>query len=109
MSEYTDYMENMFYTRVVNVRHQIDSYEKFITEYTSKRDKYPSWITRDRQVIKIQDITDSHLNNLINYLKYSESPWYDIFICEKKYRNILKELPLLKKENMFNECVLEVL
>lgn len=98
MSDYTDYMEEQFFGHVADVRMRIDSKETWIKDYTSKRESYPCWTTRDGQQIKVENVTDSHLENLLNFLP-EKNVWHRIFECEKLYRKFKKEISELKKES----------
>ena len=90
----------------MNLRETINSSEEWIVKYLSQRKDYPEWVTRDGKHIKVEDITDSHLSNLLNFLPKG-NVWYKVFMCEKKYRNIMKRLPEWKKENLRNEEIMQ--
>jgi len=103
MSDYTDYMEEMFFAHVMNVRERIYSNRKWKEDYLSKRKNYPDWVTRDGKHIAIANITDSHLENLLKFLP-NDNPWHTVFECEKKYRHLCD----LEKENKENEKVIDL-
>ena len=108
MSEYTDYMEWCFFNHAANVREEAFDTEKWINDYFSKRKDYPKWRTRDGQEIKVEDVTDSHLENLLRFLKDKDETWYQVFTCEKRYRELVKKLPRLKKENKECEKIIDL-
>ena len=101
MSDYTDYMEEMFFNHTFNVRETISSNQRWIDDYLDKRSKYPEWVTRDGTHIKVGDITDNHLENLLNYLP-KDTVWHNVFSCEKLYRKLSKQIVELRKEDNYN-------
>lgn len=92
MSDYTDYQEQIFFGEVAEARLELSELSRWKADYESKRDKYPSWITSSGQHIKVRNITNSHLENLLKFVKKrdpnNETKWYDIFKAEKFYRGI---------------------
>lgn len=107
MSEYTDYMQDMFFSRVINVRETISSNKDWIRDYLEKRDKYPNWVTRDGVSIAVSDVTDSHLENLLNFLP-ANTPWHKVFSCEKHYRQLCKQTQVLEEEDEYNTKVMDI-
>ena len=83
------------------IRERIYENEKWINDYLSKRENYPKWTTRDGRQISVGDITDSHLENLLNFVPRG-NVWHQVFTCEKLYRKLKEELPNLKRANI--EC-----
>ena len=108
MSDFTDYMEQMFFSEATNIRERIYESKRWINDYLYKRKSYPEWVTRDGVSIKVEDITDQHLNNLINFLP-KRNIWYQVFICEKKYRELNKKMPELEKANAKCEQIIDLL
>ena len=91
------------------LRWNIEDYEKWMKDYESKRPNYPSWETKDGTHIWIYEIEDSHLDNLIPFIK-SKDPenkthWLDVFQAEKRYRELTKKLPYMKDELAHMEYV----
>lgn len=107
MSNYTDYMEEMFFNRVMEVRETINDYEKWIEDYLEKRKKYPEWVTRDGKHIPVGEVTDSHLENLLNFLP-ENTAWHKAFEYEKTYRRLKEKLISLKKEDIENEKTIDL-
>lgn len=99
MSEYTDYMEEMFFNRVSEVREVIYENRKWKDDYLSKRSSFPDWVNRDGKHIPVSKVTDSHLENLLRFLS-EEDVWHTVFACEKRYR----ELCRLEEEDRVNNC-----
>jgi hypothetical protein len=92
MSDFTDYQEQVFFGEVAEAHLELDELTRWKEHYESKRDKYPPWITSSGQRIKVNDIEDSHLDNLLKFVKKkdpnNETKWYDAFKAEKFYREI---------------------
>lgn len=92
MSDYTDYQEQVFFSEVAETHLELDELTHWKEHYESKRDKYPPWITSSGQQIKVKDITNSHLENLLKFVKKkdpnNETKWYSVFKAEKFYRKI---------------------
>ena len=102
MSDYTDYMEDMFFNHVFSVRMSLESNRSWMRDYVEKRSKYPDWVTRDGRSISVKDISDEHLENLLKFLP-NGNVWHDVFMCEKKYRYLCD----LEREVKENENVIE--
>lgn len=103
MSDYTDYMETQFFGELASTTMDIDDMQRWINTYLHQRENYPSWITKDGKEIKVGDITDSHIENLLNFVP-SDSTWHKMFEYEKKYRKLKDELIELKnKESYYRE------
>lgn len=81
----------------------------WIEVYESKRDLLGNWTTKDGQSIPIKDLTDNHLNNIIDYLKRNNrsKEIIDILEVEQKYRKFLKETNI-KFNQYINEKKKEV-
>lgn len=103
MSDYTDYMETQFFGELASTTMGIDDMERWINTYLHQRGNYPSWTTKDGKEIKVGDITDSHLENLLNFVP-SDCTWHKAFEYEKKYRKMKNELTELRnKESYYRE------
>lgn len=108
MSDYTDYMEQQFFSEAVEIRETICDTENWINNYLTERENYPKWKTREGKEIAVKDITDEHLNNLLSFLP-NKNVWHKALMCEKTYRNMKKKLVELKKasaecERVMNMC-----
>ena len=103
MSDYTDYMEEMFFNHAFSIRMALESSRGWMDNYIEKRSKYPDWVTRDGRSISIKDISDGHLDNLLNFLP-GENIWHEIFSCEKRYRYLCG----LEREVEENERVMGI-
>ena len=106
MSDYTDYMEEMFFAHVMNVREQLNDINIWINDYLIKREKYPDWVTRDGTHLPIGKIDDNHLDNLLNFVPEGTS-WHKAFSYEKKYRRLCKLQSELKEEDKDNDKVID--
>lgn len=97
-----DYDKQRFYDHMVNVRWTIEDYEEWCKKYLKARKSYPAWKTKAGELIKIENITDSHLENLIPFVlkadPNNQTHWFDAFKREKYYRQLCKELKHLKAE-----------
>ena len=110
---YIDNEIQRFFDHKVSLSWAIDDYTKWMQDYKSKRNKYPDWITKDGIHIKVCDISDQHLNNLIPFVEKrdpeNKTHWVDVFKAEKRYRALLTEqLKHLKIEYAEMERVAEL-
>ena len=91
------------------LRWDIEDYEKWMADYESKRPNYPTWETKDRTLIWIYEIEDSHLDNLIPFIQRKDpenkTNWIDVFRAEKRYRELKAKLPAMKSELQHMEYV----
>lgn len=96
----TDNILNDFYDRMASLSIGITHIEGWIRDYENKRKHYPDWVTREGVSIKLQDISDSHLENLIPFMKKKDptNGWLQAFEYEKRYRKLVKKLNLMKLE-----------
>ena len=108
MSDYTDYMEDCFFSRVSSICQDLYEYKKWIDDYVSKREKYPEWVTRDGKHILVKDVDDNHLENLLNFLPES-TVWHRVFECEKQYRYLSKKVKELEREDAYNQQVINLI
>lgn len=106
-----DYDIERFYDSMVTLRLEMEDYKKWIQNYLSFRDKYPDWITKGGQHIMLKDLTDSHLNNLILFVKRKDpenkTNWIKILEQEKTYRELKFKLNKAKEELGYMEEVKE--
>lgn len=88
--------------------------ENWKAEYESKRDKYPDWVTRFGEHIKLRDINDDYLDNLIRFVSFKDpknkTKWIDVFNAEKRYRSVMIDIAKCKKvlayyERMINKIL----
>lgn len=97
MSDFTDYMEDSALYRGIKIRDQIHNIEKWISSYEKARESYPMWITKKGKHIKIENISQNHLNNLLVFVE-PDSGWFEAFQQENTYRKLKVQLRQLKKE-----------
>lgn len=100
-----------FYDEMMSLRMNIHDCEKWMAEYREKRLNYPSWVTNDGRLIMVEEIEDSHLDNLIPFIKRTDpsndTHWLDVFNAEKRYRQLKDKLSSMKAELMRMEYVEE--
>lgn len=89
-----------FYDRLFYLRLSIEDYSEWINHYENIRKNYPSWKTKEGKQIKIEDIDNNHLNNLIALLtdKEPNSTWLKAFKQEQNCREVKEKLNKLKQE-----------
>lgn len=102
MSDFTDYQEEQFFNHVANIELELDEKITFKEKYEANRDKYPDWVTKDGTHIKVRDLTNSHLDNLLKFIPKkdpnNETKWINVIKCEIAYRSINQEIQALKEE-----------
>ena len=110
MSQIDDDIQR-FYDSMVILRWDMEDNKKWIEKYLSFRDEYPDWITKEGQHIKLKDLTDSHLNNLIPFVKRKDpdnkTNWIKILEQEKTYRGLKIKLNKSQEELAYMEEVEE--
>lgn len=113
MSDYTDFVETYCrtpFTDYAEAQLELTELEQWKRNYESKRDKYPEWVTKTGQKIKVRDLTDSHIENLLKFIPKkdpnNETKWLDVIKCEKQYRNINNEI--VSKKNEINHLSREL-
>ena len=98
----TDNLISDFYDTMCGYRWKISDREEWVRKYEEARRDYPEWETRDGRKMRVEDIGDTHLENLIPFIKRrdpeNKTHWVDAFECEKRYRKIKSELPKMRKE-----------
>ena len=88
--------DKLFFT-VFGLRDRISSTQKWMADYESKRANYPFWITRKGKYLKVENITNGHLRNLLRFVPENNT-WHQVFECEILYRKYQKQLPYLKEQ-----------
>lgn len=106
MSDFTDYMETHALYRGIEIRDQIHNITRWMDRYESARNTYPMWITRDGKHIKVENLSQNHLNNLLSFVP-ADNGWHHIFECEAEYRKLKVQLEQLKKELEEFESMIE--
>lgn len=106
MSDFTDYMEDHALYQGIKIRDQIHSIEKWMTSYEEARKSYPMWITKKGKHIKIENLSQNHLNNLLVFVE-PDSGWFEAFEQESTYRRLKVQLEQLKKELEIFEKTIE--
>lgn len=111
MSDFTDYEEEQFFSRLANLRCEISRAVQWKKDYEKNRDNYPSWVTKDGEEIKVRDLKDSHLDNLLKFVPKrdpnNETKWVDILKSEKRYRTFDSYLDEKEAELSYYEEVME--
>ena len=109
---YINYEINNFFDYLMCLRWNIEDYEKWINSYKDVRKNYPDWKTQKGEYIKIENLSDEHLTNLIKFIKRKDpnnkTKWIEIFEQEKEYRKKIKEFLKMKEELINAEYVSEV-
>lgn len=104
-----DYDEQRFNDHMVNVQLNIEYYGKWCKKYLEERKSYPLWKTKEGKEIKIEDITDSHLENLIPFVlkkdPKNQTHWFDALERERYYRRLCKELRQLNAEYRYMQSI----
>ena len=107
MSDYTDFMEEQFFA------HHTDLQEEcaWRAKWASLRREYPDWISREGKEVPITQMTDSHLDNLIAFLKRKNDgskaieTWLNILQKERHYRDTASLEAELQAENeIIDQC-----
>ena len=109
-----DFEIDSFYNEMAALRLEINSIDYSMKEFEKNRRQYPQWRMKDGRFIKISDISDEHLNNLICFIKRkgqgNDRKWLWLFENELNYRKnkAIKE-DLLKTleeyEEVENNCL----
>ena len=91
-----------FYQRKASLEWIIQDHTKWISEYLTIRETLPDWRTKEGNFIKIKDMTDLHLHNVISYLRTKDPNdthhWINVFCQEQKYRQLRCEINTLIEE-----------
>ena len=100
MSAYTDFMEEQFFGEMARLRFEIDEEEEWLKKYVTARRAYPLWKTKLGGEIRLEDMTDSHIENALRLVleRDSENGWVKAFQQEKTYRELINKLPEKKEE-----------
>lgn len=87
-----DNLVSSFFNELITLRWDIEDYTSWMKKYESQRYKYPEWITKSGKHIKIYDLEDSHLDNLISFVakkdKENKTHWIDVLKSEQRYRKL---------------------
>lgn len=91
-----------FYDRIATLSWKLRDYRDWVSSYEKMRDNGPDWVTKDGRRMKLRNISEDHLENLISYVQRRDpdntTHWYDVLKAEKKYRELKREIPLLEVE-----------
>ena len=91
-----------FYDHMASVSMDIADYERWMADYEKMRYSYPDWVTKDGTHHKVCELSDSHLENLIAFIKKhdpeNKTHWYDVFDAERTFRKFKEKVEQLKKE-----------
>ena len=105
MSDYTDFVEACCrspFTEYAEAQLELDELRQWKQKYESHRDKYPPWVTKAGEQIKVKDLTDSHIEALIDFIPTkdpkNETKWIDVIKSEKQYRTIDAKIFRLEEE-----------
>ena len=105
MSDYTDFVETYCrssFTEYAEAQLELDELKQWKQKYESNRDKYPPWVTKTGEQIKVRDLTDSHIEALLNFIPKkdpkNETKWLDVIKSEKYYRTIDAKILRLEEE-----------
>lgn len=105
MSDYTDFEETYCrssFTEYAEAQLELEELRQWKQKYESHRDKYPPWITKAGEQIKVKNLTDSHIEALLNFIPKkdpkNETKWIDVIKSEKQYRTINAKISRLEEE-----------
>lgn len=91
-----------FCDKLASLRWSIEDAERWMKNYESWRQYFPVWETKDGQQMKVSEIDDTHLDNLIPFIEKRDpknvTNWVDVFKAEKRYRELKKLMPSKKAE-----------
>lgn len=91
-----------FYDHMACLSWDIEDYSKWMRSYEANRYKYPAWVTNDGREIKVYDLTDEHLANLIPFVERkdpkNETRWIELLCQEQQYRRLSKKVVRMKQE-----------
>ena len=103
-----------FFNHMASVRWDLEDSEKWLRDYEKNRYGYPDWVTENGVHIKIYELTDSHLANLIPFVEREDpenkTKWIDLLRAEKRYRELIKKIQKMKEklanmEHVSNVCL----
>lgn len=92
-----DYEIDQMFNKMASLSWELEYSKEWARVYEHRRYSYPDWITKRGEHIKIYNIKDSHLNNLISYLTKRKSNdsdkeaidwWLSLFEWEKDIGSI---------------------
>ena len=105
MSDYTDFAEACCrspFTEYAETQLELDELRQWKQKYESHRDKYPPWVTKAGEQIKVKDLTDSHIEALIDFIPTKDpnnkTKWINVIKSEKQYRTINAKISRLEEE-----------
>lgn len=105
MSDYTDFAETYCrssFTEYAEAQLELDELRQWKEKYERNQDKYPPWVTKAGEQIKVKDLTDSHIEALLNFIPKkdpkNETKWLDVIKSEKQYRTIYRKISRLEEE-----------
>lgn len=105
MSDYTDFAETFCrssFTEYAEAQLELTELKQWKHKYERNRDKYPPWVTKAGEQIKVKNLTDSHIEALLNFIPKkdpnNETRWIDIIKSEKQYRTIGMKIFRLEEE-----------
>ena len=97
-----DNEKGRFCDKQASLRWDIEDDERWMKTYESWRQYFPAWETKDGQQMKVYEIDDTHLDNLILFIKKRDpknvTNWVDMFKAEKRYRELKKLMQSKKAE-----------
>lgn len=100
--------EDRFFFGLFKLRDKISSIEEWMSDYRRQRESYPEWETRNGDKIKVENLTDRHLDNLIKFVK-PNTGWDIALAQEHKYRQYRFELQKLEKDLSEAESLADVI
>ena len=98
-----------FFGSMANMRLDLEDYQKWCQKYESFRDKYV-WETRDGTKIPISQMSDTHIQNSINYCKKREGwrpGWIKALNQEQTYRGLKKKIQTIQEQLSKMEDVMD--
>lgn len=105
MSDYTDFLEACCrspFSEYAEAQLELEELRRWKQKYERNRYKYPPWVTKTGEQIKVKDLTDSHIEALLNFIPKkdpkNETKWIEVIKSEKQYRTIGMKIFRLEEE-----------
>ena len=95
-----DWEIDRFFGSMLNMRLDLEDYQKWCRKYESFREEY-IWETRDGTKIPVSRMSDTHIQNSINYCKKRKgwrTGWIKALNQEQTYRELKKKIQTIQEQ-----------